>query len=145
MKVVSVAWLIVSVALAGCGREAPESAKAAPKAKPASLQSISAELAPPPAAALAPPPDSPGARPQAAPPQAMLADGTVGAPTGLSELGRLNWALEMYHVAHIESPPLANFDPLIKAKLIKEVPPAPPGKKFVLDGKRWEVRLENAK
>lgn len=145
IRIGSVAWLIMSVALVGCSRETPAPAKVTPKASPTSMPSVAAGQAP--STEVAPPPStgSAGTAPQAAPAQAATGDGTIGAPIDLSELERLNWALGMYHIAHIESPPLANFEPLVKARLIKEVPKAPPGKKYVLDGPKWEVRLENAK
>ncbi len=145
MRISSILWLVVSVALAGCGRETAAPAKASPKANAVNMPSISAGQAHPTQTAPPPPTGSAGVTPQVAAPEATPTDGTVDAPTGLSEVERLNWALEMYHVAHLESPPLTSFDPLIKAKLIKEVPKAPAGKKYVLNGPAWEVRLENSK
>jgi hypothetical protein len=59
----------------------------------------------------------------------------------MSELERLTFALQSYY-DDAELPAINSFEPLVKRRLIKSVPVAPPGMKYVIDLKRMEVRLE---
>ncbi|MBI3192233.1 MAG: hypothetical protein HYZ36_06160 [Pedosphaera parvula] len=41
------------------------------------------------------------------------------------------------------APAVTSFEQLVQARLIPSVPVPPPGKKYVIDMKKIEVRLEN--
>ncbi len=127
----------LSWALVGCGEKDSPVVPSSPKAHAAGAP-VAQSLDKP---ADAPPPPVAQSTSGAAP----AGEDEAPSPKGLSDLERLNWALQMYHIAHLSSAPLTSYEPLIAAKLIKEAPTPPPGKKFVLNGPGWEVRLESAK
>jgi len=90
------------------------------------------------------PPPAAGAPPAAVPSAAPASSAAPDIPTfaGKDETERLTAALRAYY-DDPNRPAITSFEPLVKARLIASVPVPPPGKKYVIDLKRGEVRLEN--
>lgn len=100
------------------------------------MPSLSTSPEPPP-----PPTVGPNAVPAAAA-QSAAAKADVPTFEGANEAERLTWALRAYY-DDPNRPAITSFEPLVKARLLKSIPVPPPGKKYVIDLKRAEVRLEN--
>jgi len=130
----ALAWLAVLI-LSGCGKS-PESNPPPAKDKPpvaANVENPSTPAAPSPAAVTEPPP-MPVPSPNDNLPTAS--GGAVDAsPINLP----LTEALQRYLEANSKLP--RDFQTLVTSKFIKEVPKAPPGKKFAIDRRRLQVVL----
>lgn len=81
-----------------------------------------------------------GAAVASAPSPAAAAD--IPTFEGKNEAERLTQALRAYG-QDPNAPAVTNFEQLVKVRLIPSVPVPPPGKKYVIDMKKIEVRLEN--
>jgi hypothetical protein len=117
----------------GCGKS-DEGVPATAPLPPAPELSFSADPAMP----------DDGAPPDPGTPQ-MAREGTsVIDDAGLedaSELERLNFALATYF-EDVNRPAIDSFEPLVKLRILKSVPVAPPGMKYVIDMQSVTVRLE---
>jgi hypothetical protein len=123
-------FLVISCLTAfflGCSPKEPEITQTAdfvPSMPDISLQADSAE-APEALAAT-----EPGSLPLASEDAPVLVD-NIGIEDA-SELDRLNFALHTYY-EDSSRPAITSFEPLVKARLIKRVPVAPPGMKYIID------------
>jgi len=135
MKRGLLALLVAELALAGCGsKDSPATPEAA--STPQSSSSMPALAAP----AEAPPP--PGTAVAAAPVPSQAAE--VPEYEGANETEKLTAALRDYYTRNgATAPAVTSLDALVKAGILKSVPAAPPGKKYVIDAATVEVRLVN--
>ena len=124
--------LAAVVALAGCGQKETPAPKTAPAVAPTMPNLTSAPAVPPP----------PGAPTAAAVVPAAPAD--VPTYEGKDEVENLNQALRDYYTRNgAAAPMVTSFETLVKARVLKSVPVPPAGKKYVIDTKKVEIRLEN--
>ena len=117
--------------MSGCGQKETPAPQTAPVAAPAMPQLTSPPAAPPP----------PGATKAAA---VVSAPAEVPSYEGKDEAEKLTAALHDYYARNGAAAPLVtSFDTLVKAGVLKGVPVPPAGKKYVIDTKNIQVRLEN--
>ena len=133
MKTNPVLMLLPALLLTGCTPTEPTATKVTPSAS-APLPSLGVVTDTPP-----PPGPAPNGIAAAQP---APAEDSVPTFSGTSEAERLTWALRAYY-DNPNRPAVSSFEPLVAVKLLKTVPVAPPGKKYVIDMKLCEVRLEN--
>lgn len=60
-----------------------------------------------------------------------------------TDLEVLNSALMAYGTDGVQRPPFHDLSDLVKAGLLKKLPTAPPGKKYVFDAKTGQAKIEN--
>jgi hypothetical protein len=124
-KVTLGAALIVGL-LTGCGK------KDAPTETPAAEPAAPAETAPTDAP---PPPPVPGGANSAPAPEAAPAEEKIDALTQVKN------AIQSFVISN-ERPP-KDLNELVRMKYLKSLPAAPPGKKFVYDPSRMDIKLVN--
>lgn len=145
--------LAVTLGVIGCGKKEAGSPSVTP-VKPAtgSMPSLSqmAEPPPPPVVAVPAPPGTPlppGAATAASDASSSgQANGLVAAVDSDGQVlpgeAMIQKAIEIYVEGLGKSWP-KDLNELVQAKVLRAIPPAPPGKKWALDGKQYKVLLTN--
>lgn len=145
--------LAVTLGVIGCGKKETSSSAVSPaKSVSGSMPSLSqmAEPAPPPAVAIPAPPGTPpppGAATAASDASSGgQANGLVAAVDSDGKVlpgeAMIQKAIEIYVEGLGKSWP-KDLNELVQAKVLRAIPPAPPGKKWALDGKQYKVLLTN--
>ncbi len=130
---------VASLLFTGCGGKDKDESSSAPAPKPPKKE-MPKDLTAPTAGDAAPPP-APDAAAVTAPAQPAAAASTEGEAPSQDVVKTILGALQSYVIANSKNP--KDLDELVRSGYLKQIPPAPPGKKIVFDPARLDVKLVN--
>jgi hypothetical protein len=140
--------LVLPILLAGCGEPAAPSASSLPDSTPADPAPTSMDLSSEAPDTAPPPGEVAGALAEAEAEPLRMVDDEGNALTALAYLQQ---AVDTYDrsragTATADSdgwPELTDLSQLVKYRIVRRLPPAPPGQRFVFDAKTGKVGLVN--